>query len=66
MEQYEQGGPAPAPKEKPATDLADSVARLAGRVEEQDRLIRSLQQELRRVKDKMDQHADYLNRQQRG
>ena len=66
MSQYEQGGPAFAPKEKEAINLADRIARLAGRVEEQDRLIRSLQQELRRVKDKMDQHADYLNRRQSG
>ena len=66
MEQYEQSGPVPDPQEKSSTDLSDKLARLQQKVSDQDRVIRMLEQELRRVKDKMDQHADYLNRQQRG
>lgn len=66
MEQYEKGGPALDPKSKEQIDLSGAVARLEKQVATQDRIIRELQSALRRLKDKMDQHAEYLNRQQRG
>ena len=66
MEQYEQSGPTVEPKTKEQTDLSGVVTRLHQQVAAQDRLIRELQLDLRRLKDKMDRHADFLNRQQRG
>lgn len=66
MTQYEKSGPPTEPKTKEQTDIASTVFRLQQQVSAQDRQIRELQLDLRRLKDKMDQHADFLNRQQRG
>lgn len=66
MEQYERSAPPATVTEKQNQDLAGAVDNLQRRVAQQDALIEDLQRQVRRLKEKMDRHADYLNRQQRG
>lgn len=63
MEQYKKSGPAPEKKAdtKNDTDIA-KLHRLEEQVKQQEAQIRTLEQELRRVKSKMDTHATALNK----
>ena len=66
MEQYEQGAPPSKAPEQRDQDLSGTIDRLQRRVAQQDTVIENLQREVRRLKEKLDRHADHLNRQQRG
>ena len=65
MEQYERSGPADGAKIKRA-DPADRISGLEQKIQQQDRAIAELQKEIQRLKSKMDQHADHINRTNRG
>ena len=64
MEQYSKSGPKiQAPESKVITD---DTATLKSQIQAQNRLIEELQKEVRRLKQKLDRHADYINRQNHG
>ena len=65
MEQYEQGGP-PRVQSQNSQDFERMLDRLNKKVIEQDMLIENLQRDIRKLKEKLNRHADHLNRQQRG
>jgi hypothetical protein len=65
MEQYSKSGPKiQAPENKVV--MGDDTASLKSQIQEQNRLIEELQKEVRRLKQKLDRHADYINRQNHG
>lgn len=67
MEQYEKGSSVSDAKIKSKeTTLVELVGRLDQQVAAQQRMIQDLQKDIRRLKEKLDRHADHLNRQQRG
>ena len=67
MEQYEKGSSVSDAKIKSKeTTLVELVGRLDQQVAAQQRMIMDLQKDIRRLKEKLDRHADHLNRQQRG
>lgn len=59
-EQYKRSGPLPTKPQASAQD--NTIARLEQKIDEQDRQIQDLQKAIRRLKDKLDRHADYLNK----
>lgn len=67
MEQYEKSGTgAKVNQESSAPDLDARLRRLEEDHRQQQEIIVELQTEIRRLKAKLDRHADYLNKQQRG
>ena len=67
MEQYEKSGTgARVKKTSGATDLESRLHRLEDDHRQQQEIIVELQAEIRRLKTKLDRHADYLNQQKRG
>ena len=67
MEQYEKSGDGTkAKQESKAPDLDARLRRLEDDHRQQQEIIVELQAEIRRLKAKLDRHADYLNKQQRG
>lgn len=63
MEQYEKSGTGIAVKKESDTkDLESRVRRLEDTNRQQQDIIVELQTEIRRLKSKLDKHADYLNR----
>lgn len=65
MEQYDKSGPVPETTQTSKSDLIDTIKRLEQRVTEQDRTIRNLERSIRSLKEKLTQHANYLNQGQR-
>lgn len=66
MEQYKKSGP---PQDKKAVTDANTEAnieRLRHRCDEQDKVIKELQKEIRKLKSKLDAHADVIGRIKRG
>ena len=57
-------GPLVTKPQKTPEDI--TLARLEQRVNQQDGLIKDMQKEIRRLRDKLSQHADHINRQDRG
>ena len=67
MEQYEKSGTgAQINQMSDAKDLEGRLRRLEDDHRQQREIIVELQAEIRRLKAKLDRHADYLNKQQRG
>lgn len=67
MEQYEKSGTGAKVKETSDTsNLEIRLRRLEDDHRQQQETIVELQAEIRRLKSKLDRHADHLNRQQRG
>ena len=66
MNQYERSGP-PA-EQKPADEIRTEITirELQDTVRRQQTMIESLQKDVRRLREKIDRHADYLNGNQRG
>lgn len=67
MEQYKKSGPGAAPKKITDTqDLEGRLRRMEDDHRQQQEIIVELQTEIRRLKAKLDRHADHINRQNRG
>lgn len=67
MQQYDQSGPAPTQFQSTSEHkIEEVIERLQSHVAQQDVLIENLQKEIRRLKDKLDGHADHINRLNRG
>ena len=67
MQQYEKSGTgATVKKDVDARDLVVRITRLEDDNKRCQEIIAELQTEIRRLKAKLDRHADYLNRQDRG
>ena len=64
MEQYEKGGT--GVKTVKSRDLEGDIRHLKEQIKAQDAIIRDLQTELRRLKTKLDRHAEHLNKIARG
>lgn len=64
MQQYSKSGPKPQAAENKI--ITDDTATLKLQIQEQNCLIEELQKEVRRLKQKLDRHADYINRQNHG
>ena len=67
MTQYEKSGPKKAVEDKDTdADLHQRVDALQRRVAQQESLIADISKEIRRLKEKLDRHADHPNRTNRG
>ena len=67
MEQYKKSGPGTTVKKESDTrSIEDRLHRIEDEHIHQQEIIVELQTEIRRLKAKLDRHADHINRQQRG
>lgn len=64
MNQYETSGQ--MPRSDAPIDSKSDIRRLQDQISAQHDMIQKLQQEIRRIKTKLDRHADHLNKIARG
>lgn len=65
-EQYKNSGPKPSVSVDGTDKINQKIDVLEETVQKQTKLIEELQTEIRRLKSKLDRHADYLNRRKDG